>query len=48
MPRYVGRKNHNILWEAAALVLLALVVLLVLEVTGTTDLVGGIPFIVVA
>lgn len=38
MPRFVGKRSHSIWVDIAALVVLALVVILVLEVTGTTHI----------
>jgi hypothetical protein len=38
MPRFVGSKSHSILLDVLVLVVLALVVILVLELTGTTHI----------
>ena len=38
MPRFLGKKAHRVWWDAIALVVLALLVVLVLELTGTTRL----------
>ena len=38
MPRFVGRKPSRVWWEIAAVIVLALIVILVLELTGTTHI----------
>lgn len=38
MPRFLGKRSHNVWWDVLALIVLALVVILVLEVTGTTHI----------
>jgi hypothetical protein len=38
MPRFVGKRPHHFLWELLALIVLVLVILLVLELTGTTHI----------
>ncbi|GEM_PF-1410436 len=38
MPRFLRRKSHHIWLDLVALVTLALVVILVLELTGTTHM----------
>jgi len=38
MPRFVGKKSHALWWDLLALIVLALVVILVLELTGTTHI----------
>jgi hypothetical protein len=38
MPRFLKRKPHRIWLDVAALIVLALVVILVLELTGTTHI----------
>jgi hypothetical protein len=38
MPRFIGRTNARFWWNVTLLVILALMVLLVLELTGTTHL----------
>jgi len=38
MPRFIGRKTHYFWWELAALIVLVLVILLVLELTGTAHI----------
>jgi hypothetical protein len=38
MPRFVGKKSYNLWWDLAGLVLVVLVVILVLELTGTTHI----------
>ncbi len=38
MPRFLGRQSHRIWLDVVALIVLALVVILVLEVTGTTHI----------
>jgi hypothetical protein len=43
MPRFLGKRVHPLYWDAIALVVLALLVLLVLELTGTTHLFGSVP-----
>ena len=43
MPRYVGKKSRVLWWDVAAIVLLAIVVLVVLQLTETVDLFGSAP-----
>ena len=43
MPRFLGKRRNRIWWDVAALVVLVLVVLLVLELTGTTHVFGYAP-----
>ncbi len=38
MPRFLGKKSYMLWWDIAGLILLALVVILVLELTGTTHI----------
>jgi hypothetical protein len=38
MPRYIGRRTHYIWFELLALAVLALVILVVLHVTGTAHI----------
>jgi hypothetical protein len=38
MPRFLGRKTGRLWWDVAALIVLVLVVVLVLELTGTIHL----------
>jgi hypothetical protein len=38
MPRYVGRKPHAWWWDALAIVVLVVIVVGVLQLTGTVDL----------
>jgi len=38
MPRFLGKNARRLWWDVAALVVLALVVVLVLELTGITHL----------
>jgi hypothetical protein len=38
MPRFAGKRTHHIWWELAAFVVLVLVILLVLELTGTAHI----------
>ena len=38
MPRFLGKKVRRLWWDVVALVVLALVVVLVLELTGITHL----------
>lgn len=38
MPRYVGKRSHSVWVDVAALIALALALILVLEVTGTTSI----------
>ncbi len=40
MPRYVGKKSRGLWRNIAAIVMLAIVVLLVLQLTETIDLFG--------
>jgi hypothetical protein len=40
MPRFLGRKTGRLWWDVAALIVLVLVVVLVLELTGTIHLFG--------
>ena len=42
MPRFLGKKTHPVYWDVLALVVLALLVVLVLELTGTIHLLGSI------
>ena len=41
MPRYVGKKSRGLWWDIAAIVVLAIIVLVVLELTETIDLFGS-------
>ncbi len=43
MPRFLGRSKRGLYWEAIALIVLAIAVILVLEVTGTIDLFSCVP-----
>jgi hypothetical protein len=38
MPRFLGKKSNHLWVDVAAVIVLALVVILVLEVTGTTHI----------
>jgi|APFre7841882724_1041349.scaffolds.fasta_scaffold91274_2 hypothetical protein len=38
MPRFLGKSRHSLYWDVIALIVLALVVILVLELTGTTHI----------
>ena len=38
MPRFIGKRTHYIWWELAALIVLVLVILVVLELTGTANI----------
>jgi hypothetical protein len=38
MPRFVGKRSHGWWWDAVAVVVLAVIVFVVLELTGTIDL----------
>lgn len=38
MPRFLGKSRHSLHWDVIALIVLALVVILVLELTGTTHI----------
>ena len=38
MPRFLGKKPHTTWWDVLALIALALVVILVLELTETTHI----------
>jgi len=38
MPRFLGKNSHSRWWDVLALIALALVVILVLELTGTTHI----------
>jgi hypothetical protein len=38
MPRFLGRKIGRLWWDVVTLIVLVLVVILVLELTGTTHL----------
>lgn len=40
MPRFLGKRRSRIWWDVAALIVLVLVILLVLELTGTTHMFG--------
>jgi hypothetical protein len=41
MPRFVGRKTMSVWWDIVALIVLAVVVVIVLSLTGIIDLFGG-------
>jgi hypothetical protein len=43
MPRFLGRDKRSVYWNVVALIVLAIVVIVVLELTGTIDLVGSLP-----
>ena len=43
MPRFLGRRSGRLWWDVAALIVLVLLVILVLEVTGTTHLFSYVP-----
>jgi len=38
MPRFIGKRSHMFWWELLGLIVLVLVVLLVLELTGTAHI----------
>lgn len=38
MPRFIGKRSHMFWWEVLGLIVLVLVVLLVLELTGTAHI----------
>jgi hypothetical protein len=38
MPRFVGKKSYHLWWDLLGLILVVLVVILVLELTGTTHI----------
>ena len=38
MPRFLGKNSHSRWWDVLSLFALALVVILVLELTGTTHI----------
>lgn len=38
MPRFLGKKSYTLWWDLLALIVLALVVILVLELTETTHI----------
>ncbi len=38
MPRFLGKTSHSVWWNVLALIALALVVILVLELTETTHI----------
>lgn len=38
MPRFIGRKTHLMWWELLSLAVLAMVILVVLHITGTADI----------
>jgi hypothetical protein len=38
MPRFAGKRTNNVWWELAIFIVLVLVVLLVLELTGTAHI----------
>jgi hypothetical protein len=40
MPRFVGKKTVSVWWDVAALVVLAVVILIVLSLTGVIHLFG--------
>lgn len=43
MPRFLGKRTHRLYWDVVALIMLALVVVLVLEITGTTHWFSSVP-----
>jgi hypothetical protein len=43
MPRFVGKRSHGIWWDIAAVIVLAIVVVVVLQLTGTIHLFGALP-----
>ena len=43
MPRFLGRNKRSVYWNVVALIVLAIVVILVLELTGTIDLLSSVP-----
>jgi uncharacterized membrane protein YhaH (DUF805 family) len=43
MPRFLGRSKRSVYWNVVALIVLAIVVFLVLELTGTIDLLSFLP-----
>lgn len=42
MPRFVGRRSHGIWLDIVAVVVLAIVVLIVLGLTGTVHIFGDV------
>jgi hypothetical protein len=38
MPRFIGKRIHHFWWELAALIVLVLVILVVLDLTGTAHI----------
>ena len=38
MPRFIGRRTHLIWWELLSLAVLVVVILVVLDVTGTAHI----------
>lgn len=42
MPRFVGKRSHGWWWDAVAIIVLAVIVFVVLELTGTIDLFSSI------
>jgi len=43
MPRFLGRDKRSFYWNFVALIVLGIVVILVLELTGTIDLLSSVP-----
>jgi hypothetical protein len=43
MPRFVGRRTHGIWWDMGAVIVLAIIIFVVLEVTGTVHAFGALP-----
>jgi hypothetical protein len=43
MPRFLGKDKRSVYWNIVALIVLAIVVILVLELTGTIDLLSSVP-----
>lgn len=41
MPRFIGRRAHGIWWDVIAVVVLAIIVVVALELTETIDLFGS-------
>ncbi|HEY5528865.1 MAG TPA: hypothetical protein VIL51_05365 [Thermoleophilia bacterium] len=43
MPRFVGRRTHGLWWDVGAVIVLAIIIVVVLQVTGTVHVFGALP-----
>ena len=42
MPRFVGRRTHGLWWDVGAVIVLAIIIVVVLQVTGTVHVFGAL------